>query len=110
MSRTRRRAERRTTELSDGQQVTMGGMVAGTKKVADAVGLVYGVRDGGRSVRHGGVRVFPQCLRSASGASSSIDAVVSLSGKIDINEDKAPTIIVDRMTEFKLDEALRGGK
>ena len=33
-----------------------------------------------------------------------VDAVVSLSGKIDINEEKAPTIIVDRMSEFRIGE------
>ena len=33
------------------------------------------------------------------------DTVVSLSGKISIEEEKAPVIIVDKMTEFLLDEA-----
>ncbi|MFR1984175.1 MAG: DNA polymerase III subunit alpha, partial [Christensenellaceae bacterium] len=92
------------TEISDGQQVTMGGMVAATKKLQTRSGSFMAfvtIED-----LYGTVECvcFPNVYERIR-SFLVVDAVVSLSGKIDINEDKAPTIIVDRMTEFKLDEA-----
>ena len=92
------------TEISDGQQVTMGGMVAATKKLQTRSGSFMAfvtIED-----LYGTVECvcFPNVYEQIR-SFLVVDAVVSLSGKIDINEDKAPTIIVDRMTEFKLDEA-----
>ncbi len=91
------------TELSDGQQVTMGGMIAATKKLQTRSGSfmafvtiedLYGMVE---------CVCFPNVYDRVR-SFLAVDAVVSLSGKIDINEEKAPTIIVDRMTEFKPDE------
>ena len=87
------------TEISDGQQVTMGGMVAATKKLQTRSGSFMAfvtIED-----LYGTVECvcFPNVYEQIR-SFLVVDAVVSLSGKIDINEDKAPTIIVDRMTEF----------
>ncbi len=92
------------SELSDGQQVTMGGMIAGIKKLQTRSGSFMAfvtVED-----MYGTVECvcFPNVYDRVR-SFLAIDAVVSLSGKIDINEEKAPTIIVDRMTEFKLEES-----
>ena len=92
------------SDLSDGQQVTMGGMIAGIKKLQTRSGSFMAfvtVED-----MYGTVECvcFPNVYDRVR-SFLAIDAVVSLSGKIDINEEKAPTIIVDRMTEFKLEEA-----
>ncbi len=91
------------TELSDGQQVTMGGMIAATKKLQTRSGSFMAfvtVED-----LYGTVECvcFPNVYERIK-SFLAVDAVVSLSGKIDINEEKAPTIIVDRMSEFRIDE------
>lgn len=81
----------------------MGGMIAGIKKLQTRSGSFMAfvtVED-----MYGTVECvcFPNVYDRVR-SFLAIDAVVSLSGKIDINEEKAPTIIVDRMTEFKLEE------
>lgn len=91
------------TELSDGQPVTMGGMIAASKKLQTRSGAFMAfvtVED-----LYGTVECvcFPNVYERIK-SFLAVDAVVSLSGKIDINEEKAPTIIVDKMSEFRLDE------
>ena len=91
------------TEVSDGQQIAMGGMVSAVKKLQTRSGSfmafvsiedIYGTVE---------CVCFPNVYDRVRNFLA-VDAVVSLTGKLDINEEKAPTIIVDRMTEFRLDE------
>ena len=91
------------SEISDGQQVKMGGMISAYKKLQTRAGSFMAfvtVED-----LYGSVECvcFPKIYDKIK-SFLTVDAVVSLSGKLDINEDKAPTIIVDKMTEFRLDE------
>jgi DNA polymerase III alpha subunit len=90
-------------EIQDGQQVTMGGMIGAYKKLKTRSGSFMAfvtVED-----LYGSIECvcFPKIydrIRSFLEA----DRVVSLSGKISIETDKAPVIIVDKMWEFTLEE------
>ena len=91
------------TELTDGQQVSMGGMISSYKKLQTRSGSFMAfvtVED-----LYGTVECvcFPKVYDQIKGFLAP-DAVVSLTGKIDIDEEKAPTIIVDRMSEFRPEE------
>ena len=96
------------TEISDGMPVTMGGMIGAYKKLKTRTGSFMAfvtVED-----LYGSIECvcFPKVydkIRSFLEA----DKVVSLSGKISIDEEKAPVIIVDKMTEFTLDEPQEKG-
>ena len=91
-------------DVKDGQQVTMGGMIGAFKKLKTRSGSFMAfvtVED-----LYGSIECvcFPKIydrIRNFLDA----DTVVSLSGKISIEEEKAPVIIVDKMTEFLLGEA-----
>ena len=91
------------TEISDGQQVTMGGMISAFKKLQTRSGTMMAfvtVEDLCGSVE---CVCFPKVydrIRSFLEA----DKVVSVSGKLSVSADKAPAVIVDRMSEFTLDE------
>ena len=91
------------TEIQDGQQITMGGMIGAFKKLKTRSGSFMAfvtVED-----LYGSIECvcFPKIYDKIRGFLEP-DRVVSLSGKISIEEDKAPVIIVDKMTEFTLDE------
>ena len=91
------------TELTDGQQVSMGGMISSYKKLQTRSGSFMAfvtVED-----LYGTVECvcFPKVYDQIKGFLAP-DTVVSLTGKIDIDEEKAPTIIVDRMSEFRPEE------
>ena len=94
--------EKTYAEVADGQQVSMGGMISTFKKLKTRTGSFMAfvtVED-----LYGAIECvcFPKIydkIRSFLLA----DKVVSLSGKISIEEEKAPVIIVDKMTEFTLD-------
>ncbi len=91
------------TEISDGMPVTMGGMIGAYKKLKTRTGSFMAfvtVEDLCGSVE---CVCFPKVydkIRSFLQA----DKVVSVSGKISIDAEKAPVIIVEKMTEFSLDE------
>ena len=91
--------EKKYTEIESGQQVTMGGMISTYKKLQTKSGSSMAfvtVED-----MYGTVECvcFPKTYDKIRGFLQA-DKVVSLSGKIDISEEKAPVIIVDKMTEF----------
>ncbi len=96
------------TEISDGMPVTMGGMIGAYKKLKTRTGSFMAfvtVED-----LYGSIECvcFPKVydkIRSFLEA----DKVVSVSGKISIDDEKAPVIIVDKMTEFSLDEPQNKG-
>ena len=95
--------ERTYSELSDGQQVTMGGMISAYKKLQTRSGQFMAfvtVED-----LYGSVECvcFPKVYDKIKSFLAP-DRVVSISGKISINDDKAPSIIVDKMAEFSLEE------
>ena len=95
--------EKTYQEISDGQTVTMGGMISSFKKLATKSGMMMAfvtVED-----MYGSIECvcFPKTYDKIKSFLAP-DVVVSLSGKIDIPDDKPPTIMVDRMTEFTLDE------
>ena len=90
-------------EIKDGQQVTMGGMIGAYKKLKTRSGSFMAfvtVED-----LYGSIECvcFPKIYDRIRSFLES-DRVVSLSGKISIEDDKAPVIIVDKMWEFTLDE------
>ena len=91
------------TEISDGMPVTMGGMIGAYKKLKTRTGSFMAfvtVEDLCGSIE---CVCFPKVydkIRSFLQA----DKVVSVSGKISIDTEKAPVIIVEKMTEFSLDE------
>lgn len=95
--------EKTYTELSDGQQVTMGGMISAFKKLKTRSGSFMAfvtVED-----LYGTIECvcFPKIydrIRSF----LTLDKPVSLSGRLSIEPEKAPAIIVDKMTEFSLEE------
>lgn len=94
--------EKNYSEIKDGQQVKMGGMVSAFKKLQTKSGSFMAfvtIED-----LYGSVECvcFPKVYDKIRDFLR-VDAVVSLSGRIDIPDDKAPTIIVDRMTEFSED-------
>lgn len=92
------------TEISDGQSVSMGGMISAMKKLQTRSGAYMAfvtIEDIYGSVE---CVCFPKVYDQIRNFLA-VDAVVSLSGKIDIGEEKAPTIIVEKMTEFRLEES-----
>lgn len=91
------------TEISDGMPVTMGGMIGAYKKLKTRTGSFMAfvtVED-----LYGTIECvcFPKVYDKIR-AFLETDKVVSLSGKISIDDEKAPVIIVDKMSEFSLDE------
>jgi DNA polymerase-3 subunit alpha len=95
--------EKTYTELENGQQVTMGGMIGAFKKLKTRSGAFMAfvtVED-----LYGSIECvcFPKIYERIRNFLES-DRVVSVSGKISIEEEKAPVIIVDKMTEFDIEE------
>ena len=91
------------TEISDGMPVTMGGMLGAVKKLKTRTGSLMAfvtVED-----MYGAIECvcFPKVYDKIRNFLET-DRVVSLSGKISIDEDKAPVIILDSMREFSVDE------
>ncbi|MBR2903367.1 MAG: hypothetical protein IKC37_01855, partial [Clostridia bacterium] len=91
------------TGISDGQAVSMGGMVADFKKLQTRGGAFMAfvtVED-----MYGSIECvcFPKVYDKIRGFLEK-DKVVSLKGKISISADKAPAIIVERMDEFNVEE------
>ncbi len=91
------------TEISDGMPVTMGGMIGAYKKLKTRTGSFMAfvtVED-----LYGAIECvcFPKVYDKIRSFLET-DKVVSLSGKISIDDEKSPVIIVDKMTEFSLDE------
>ena len=91
------------TEISDGMAVTMGGMIGAYKKLKTRTGSFMAfvtVED-----LYGSIECvcFPKVYDKIRGFLQA-DTVVSLSGKISIDDEKAPVIIVEKMTEFILDD------
>ena len=91
------------TEISDGMPITMGGMIGAYKKLKTRTGSFMAfvtVED-----LHGAIECvcFPKIYDKIRSFLET-DRVVSLSGKISIDSEKAPVIIVEKMTEFSLDE------
>ena len=94
------------TELSDGQPVSMGGMISAYKKLKTRSGSFMAfvtVED-----LYGSIECvcFPKVydkIRSFLDA----DRVVSITGKLSIDAEKEPAIIVDKMTEFSIDDTVQ---
>ena len=91
------------TEITDGMPVTMGGMISAYKKLKTKSGQFMAfvtVED-----LYGSVECvcFPKVYERIRPFLES-DKVVSVSGKMSIDAEKLPAIIVDKMTEFTLDE------
>ncbi|MBQ8322351.1 MAG: DNA polymerase III subunit alpha [Clostridia bacterium] len=91
------------TELADGMPVTMGGMISAYKKLKTKSGSLMAfvtVED-----LYGSVECvcFPKVYEKIRSFLEN-DKVVSVSGKMSIDSEKLPAIIVDKMTEFSLDE------
>ncbi len=91
------------TEISDGMSVTMGGMLGAFKKLKTRTGSLMAfvtVED-----MYGAIECvcFPKVYDKIRNFLET-DRVVSLSGKISIDEDKAPVIILDSMREFSIAE------
>ncbi len=102
-------AERQYNQIADGQQITMGGMIGAFKKLKTRSGTMMAfvtVED-----LYGSIECvcFPKVYDRIRNFLEA-DKVVSLSGKISIETDKAPVIIVDKMTEFSLDEPSQAGR
>jgi len=105
--------ERTYAEITDEQSVSMGGMISAFKKLQTRSGQFMAfvtVED-----LYGAVECvcFPKVYDKIKEFMEN-DKVVSLSGKISINDDKAPSIIVDKMSEFTLENPIvysteRGG-
>ena len=90
-------------EISDGMAVSMGGMISAYKKLKTRSGSLMAfvtVED-----LYGSIECvcFPKVYDKIRSFLES-DKVVSLSGKISIDGEKPPAIIVDKMSEFSLDE------
>jgi DNA polymerase-3 subunit alpha len=90
-------------DIQDGQQVTMGGMISEFKKLKTRSGSFMAfvtVED-----LYGSIECvcFPKIYERIRNFLES-DRVVSLSGKLSIEDEKPPAIIVDKMWEFNLDE------
>ena len=99
--------EKTYTELEDGQQVTMGGMIGAYKKLKTRSGAFMAfvtVEDMFGSIE---CVCFPKVYERIRSFLET-DRVVSLSGKISIEDEKLPAIIIDKMTEFSLDDATLG--
>ncbi|MBE7084817.1 MAG: DNA polymerase III subunit alpha [Clostridiales bacterium] len=91
------------TEIADGMSVSMGGMISASKKLKTKSGQFMAfvtVED-----MYGSVECvcFPKVYDKIRNFLTN-DKVVSVSGKMSIDADKAPSIIVDKMEEFSLDE------
>lgn len=91
------------TQIEDGQQITMGGMISAFKKLKTRSGTFMAfvtVED-----LYGSIECvcFPKVYDRIRNFLES-DRVVSLSGKLSIEDEKAPVIIVEKMTEFTLEE------
>ena len=87
------------TDIVNEQPVTMGGMISAYKKLQTRSGSFMAfvtVED-----LYGTIECvcFPKVYDKVKSFLAT-DKVVSLSGKISINDDKAPSIIVDKMVEF----------
>ena len=94
--------EKTYTEIADGQQVAMGGMIGAYKKLKTRSGAFMAfvtVEDMSGSIE---CVCFPKVYERIRGFLEA-DRVVSLSGKISIEEEKLPVIILDKMEEFTLD-------
>ena len=90
---------KRYTEISDGMPVTMGGMIGEFKKHKTRSGAFMAfvtVEDLFGSIE---CVCFPKVYDKIRNFLES-DRVVSLSGKMSIDADKAPVIILDKMEEF----------
>ncbi len=90
-------------EIADGQQITMGGMISAFKKLKTRSGSLMAfvtVED-----LYGSIECvcFPKVYERIRDFLV-VDKVVSLSGKISIEDEKLPVIIVDKMTEYELEE------
>ena len=97
--------ERTYAEIKDEQPVAMGGMISAFKKLQTRSGQFMAfvtVED-----LYGAVECvcFPKVYDKIKDFMEN-DRVVSLSGKISINDDKAPSIIVDKMSEFTLENPI----
>ena len=95
--------EKTYTEIADGQQVTMGGMISAYKKLKTRSGSFMAfvtVEDMCGSIE---CVCFPKVYDKIRNFLQN-DQVVSLSGKISIEQEKLPVIIVDKMSEFSLEE------
>ena len=95
--------EKTYADVKDGQQVSMGGMVSAYKKLQTRSGGMMAfvtVEDLMGTVE---CVCFPKVYDKIKSFLAP-DKVVSVVGKLSITEDKAPAIIVDKMTEFSLEE------
>ncbi|MBQ9728869.1 MAG: DNA polymerase III subunit alpha [Clostridia bacterium] len=95
--------EKTYAELEDGQAVTMGGMIAASKKLKTRSGAMMAfvtVED-----LYGSVECvcFPKVYEKIRNFMVE-DKVVYVSGKISIQDEKQPSIIVDVMKEFSMEE------
>ena len=102
--------EKKFAEIDDGQSVTMGAMISTFKKLQTRSGQTMAfitVED-----MYGSIECvcFPKIYDKVKPFLAP-DTVVTLSGKISISDDKAPAIILDKMTEFKEEEPpVKGGE
>ena len=95
--------EKTYADVEDGQPVTMGGMISAYKKLQTRSGSFMAfvtVEDMLGSVE---CVCFPKIYDKIKSFLAP-DVVVSVSGKISVTDDKAPSIIVDKMTEFTIEE------
>ncbi len=95
--------EKTYADIQDGQSVTMGGMISAYKKLQTRSGSFMAfvtVEDMFGSIE---CVCFPKIYDKIKSFLAP-DVVVSLSGKISITDDKAPAIIIDKMTEFMIEE------
>ena len=95
--------ERVYPDITHQQQVTMGGMIAAYKKLKTRSGSFMAfvtVEDMSGSIE---CVCFPKVYERIRNFLEN-DRVVSLSGKISIEDEKLPVIIVDKMTEFTFDQ------
>ncbi len=95
--------EKTYNQISNGQQATMGGIIASVKKVNTRSGAIMAfitVED-----LYGSVEcvAFPRVYEKIKPVIK-LDRVVKLSGKIDVNPDKAPCILLDDLEEFSVKE------
>ena len=95
--------EKKYAEISDGMQVSMGGMIGAYKKLKTRSGSFMAfitVEDMSGSIE---CVCFPKIYDKVRNFLEA-DKVVSLSGRISIEEEKLPVIILDKMDEFVLEE------
>lgn len=93
-------------DIQDGLQVTMGGMISAFKKLKTRSGSFMAfvtVED-----LYGSIECvcFPKIYERMRNFLDE-DKVVSLSGKISIEDEKPPVIIVDKITEFTMEEGAK---